>query len=85
LIVSKQSKELRKHLNVLCSYAKASSQYSEINVIIDNLRNNILCRVEQLENTLALSKIFDETLFGELEDKIERLAIDTYDEEGNQD
>ena len=82
---SKEQKQVRKDLYTLCSYAKGAQQYSNINDIVDNLRDNILHRVEQLENTLALNRLVDERLIEDVKKKASRLEIDTYDEEGNQD
>jgi len=84
-MVTKEQAQFRKDLNALCSYAKGAQQYSDINSIVDSLKSNILHRVEQLENTLALGRIIDEQLLNEIADKKDRLLIDTYDEEGNQD
>ncbi len=82
---SRQQDLLRKELFALCSYARCSTQVRDINLVVDNLRDSIMHRVEQLENTLALNRIVDERLLGEIKEKIDRVAIDTYDEEGNQD
>lgn len=85
-MVSKQQAQIRKDLNALCSYAKSAGQYRDINTIVDNLKHNILHRVEQMENTLAINKIVLDGLIGEMKDHADtKLVIDTYDEEGNQD
>lgn len=80
-----KSKELRDDLSLLCSYAKSATQKQDVKDAVDILKNNILHHVEQLENTLALNRIIDERLLEEIKAKTERLLIDTYDEEGNQD
>lgn len=82
---SKEQKQVRKDLYTLCSYAKGAQQYSNINDIVDNLRDSILHRVEQMENTLALNMIVLNRMVGEIKDEEDRLVIDTYDEEGKQD
>ena len=83
--MSKEQNQVRKELYTLCSYARCATQYREINTIVDNIRDSILHRIEQLENTLALSNIIDEQLLEEINKRMDRTTIDTYDEEGNQD
>ena len=83
--MSKEQNQVRKELYTLCSYARCATQYREINAIVDNIRDSILHRVEQMENTLALNRIIDENLLEEIAKKKDRLVIDTYDEEGKQD
>ena len=83
--MSKEQNQVRKELYTLCSYARSATQYREINTIVDNIRDSILHRVEQMENTLALGRIVDEQLLDEIAKKQDRLIIDTYDEEGKQD
>ncbi len=83
--MTKEQGQFRKDLNALCSYAKGAQQYANINDIVDTLKSSILHRVEQLENTLALNRIIDGHLLNEISEKMNRVEIDTYDEEGNQD
>jgi hypothetical protein len=85
MIVSKQSKQLRKDLHTLCSYAKSTTQHTDIDSRVDSLKSNILHRLERMENTLALNRIMDERLVEDIKYKATKLVIDTYDEEGNQD
>jgi hypothetical protein len=85
-VTSKEQAQVRKDLKALCSYAKSAAQYQEIEAIVDTLEGNILHRIEQMENTLALNKIVLDGLIGEMKDHAgTRLVIDTYDEEGKQD
>ena len=83
--MTKEQALVRKDLAALCSYARGAQQYSNISDIVDNLKGNILHRIEQMENVLALNKIVFERLIGEMKEENARLVIDTYDEEGNQD
>ncbi len=83
--MTKEQGQVRKDLHTLCTFAKSATQYRDIEDTVDNLKGSILHRIEQLENTLALGKIIDEQLLNEIAAKKDRLVIDTYDEEGNQD
>jgi uncharacterized protein YfbU (UPF0304 family) len=83
--MTKEQALVRKDLAALCSYAKGAQQYSNINVVVDNLKGSILHRIEQMENTLALNMIVLNRMVGEIKEEEARLVIDTYDEEGNQD
>ncbi len=83
--MSKEQDQVRKDLAALCSYAKGAQQYSNISDVVDNLKGSILHRIEQMENTLALNMIVLNRMVGDLKEEENRLVIDTYDEEGNQD
>lgn len=84
-MTTKEQGQVRKDLQTLCTFAKTAKQYRDIEITVDNLRDSILHRIEQMENTLALGRIIDEQLLEEIANKKDRLEIDTYDEEGNQD
>lgn len=83
--MTKEQALVRKDLAALCSYAKGAKQYSNISDVVDNLKGSILHRIEQMENTLALNMIVLNRMVGDLKEETDRLVIDTYDEEGNQD
>jgi len=84
-MVTKEQALVRKDLAALCSYARKAQQYTNIDDIVDNLKSSILHRIEQMENTLALNMIVLNRMVGDLKEETDRLVIDTYDEEGNQD
>jgi len=83
--MTKEQALVRKDLAALCSYAKGAQQYSNISDVVDNLKSKIIHRIEQMENTLALNRIVFDHIIDEIVEKKEKLVIDTYDEEGNQD
>jgi DNA transposition AAA+ family ATPase len=75
--------EVRKDLDVLCTYAKKATQYREINRIVDNLKHNILVYIDELED-MGYEEL--DTLLEEANGPTKAtFEFDTYDEEGNQD
>ena len=83
--MTKEQAQVRKNLAALCTYAKGAQQYRDIDTIVDNIEHSIIHRIEQMENTLALNMIVLDRIVGEIKEEEDRLVIDTYDEEGNQD
>lgn len=83
--MTKEQALVRKDLAALCSYARGAQQYSNISEVVNILRDSILHRIEQMENTLALNRIVLEQMIDDIKKDADRLVIDTYDEEGNQD